>query len=85
MDKNNDTNVDLEEFRNGMNIIRSLVDLDKMEDDDFVQKYYNHVFPVIEDHDEGFSGQKVGMMHFLKDIIKRGIDSYDSYINETDA
>ena len=68
-----------------MNIIRSLVDLDKIEDDGLVQKYYDHVFPVIEDVDDGFTGQKVGMMIFLKDIIKRGISSYDSYITETDA
>jgi hypothetical protein len=46
-------------------------------DESAVETFYNLVFPEIEDN-QLFSGQKTGLMIFMKDVIKRGLQSYES-------
>jgi len=85
MDSNNDTHIDHDEFRQGMNVILTLLDQETLEDDDTVGTFYDLVFPPeLEDNEYGPSAQETGLMVFMKDVLKRGIESYlaDNGINQ---
>lgn len=81
MDKNNDTWVDQDEFKHGMNLILMILDLDEIHDETTVEAFYNLVFPEGDDSEMGFMGfsaQKTGLMSFIKSVMKRGLASYMS-------
>ena len=82
MDRNNDTWVDQEEFKQGMNLILTILDLDQVHDDSLVATFYNLVFPSeISNNDlsfMGMSGQKTGLMSFIKTVLKGGFSTFMS-------
>ena len=85
MDSNNDTHIDHDEFKQGMNTILTILDQDKLEDDATVATFYELVFPPeLQDSEWGPSAQETGLMVFMKDVIKAGIESYlaDNNINQ---
>ena len=85
MDSNNDTHIDHDEFRQGMNVILTILDQDTLQDDATVATFYELVFPPeLTDSDYGPSAQETGLMVFMKDVIKRGFESYlaDNDINQ---
>lgn len=73
MDKNHNDMVDSGEFNDSFNFLLRMVDLEKNGnlDDLFIDTIYNNVFTEGESQSD-----RLQLLLFIKEIVKRGIESY---------